>query len=112
MNQEPWSAAWLLDKAWIGAVAFVTFVWKMNDRQLASNREAADKGIASARNAATEALSAHQGQDDKEFKALHDEQQMQRNHIGKIFDQMRQESQLSTQRHIELLTAIHSKADR
>jgi hypothetical protein len=107
MNQEPWTAAWLLDKVWLVAIAFVGFVWKTNDKQLAANRQASDDGIAAARKSASDALATHKAEDEKEFRTLNDELHLQRGHIGKLFDKLEENGRRSEERHRELMERAH-----
>jgi hypothetical protein len=68
-------------------------------------------------------LDDHKLEDAKEFKAIKDEQFMQRGHIAKLFDKLEENSRRSEERHtelinrahaghVELLRAIHLKADK
>jgi hypothetical protein len=112
MNADSGFVNWLLEHLWAPAVGLVGMVWKQNQSAMKAMGDAAAK-----------ALEAHADEDARQFRSLHDEQQLQRGHIAKLFDQMREESHRSEERHrermqrahedhSEILRALNSKADR
>lgn len=96
---------WLLDHAWAVVIGLVGVVWKQQGATIKSQGDAA-----------AEALASHGREDERQFKALHDEQQLQRGHIAKIFDKLEANSLRAEDRHNELMKTIHqglsSKADK
>lgn len=110
-NEAGWSAK-ALQFLWAPFLGLIALVWNQQQSSFKSEVDSAKGAAKAAGEAAAQALTRHTIEDEKAFNAVHEELQTQRGHIAKIFDQMREESKLSVQRHIELLGAIHSKADK
>jgi hypothetical protein len=76
----------VLDWAWGVIVMLVGYIWKSQSDKISALKEDVDK----------------------HNTALKDEQIIQRSHIAKIFDKMEESERRSADRHVELLTAIHT----
>jgi phosphoribosylanthranilate isomerase len=96
---------WAFDHAWAAVLALVGVVWKQNQSAMKAQAESS-----------AEALQAHEKEDERRFEDLRDEQQLQRSHIGKLFDKLEEHGKRSEDRHVELLKALHEglgrKADK
>lgn len=105
MNDEAGAFRWLLDHAWAAVLVLIGVVWKQQGAAIKKQEETS-----------AAALKAHAAEDERQFKSLHDEQQMQRGYIGKLFDELKEQGQRSEDRHLELLRELHqglnSKADK
>ncbi len=95
----------ILDYAWTVVLALIGVVWRQQSAR-----------IDDAASDAAKALEAHMQSDDRRFQALHEEQNLQRQHIAKLFDKLEEHSRRSEDRHVELLNALHiglsNKADK
>lgn len=92
---------WIADHVWAAFVALLAAAWALLQSSIKGQGDGAAK-----------ALTAHALEDERQFKAVHEELQTQRGHIGRIFEQMREEAQRANDRHAELLTTIHTSRDR
>jgi hypothetical protein len=95
-TSDPGFLTMLADKAWAIVAGLVGITWKANETKHKDTRAAADT-----------ALKAHAKEDDKRFIAVHEEQQIQRGHIAKLFDRLQEQARESDARHRELMERMH-----
>ena len=110
------SLAWILDHAWLAIAGLLGVVWNQNKDSIKEHKEASEK-----------ALTEHKAMNAKMHEDTHEELKLQRGYIGKLFENaedsrrdfsaaLAEHRKDSADRHIELLTAIHTglagKADK
>ena len=98
MTEVTWK---LLDFAWAAVGGLIMIVWNMLNGRIAENKKHLEEKIAANHDALNKRIDESNGEADT-----------QRSHIAKLFDKLEQHSQDSFKRHIELMTAINSKADK
>lgn len=89
---------WLVEHLWAPTLALVGVVWKQNQSAMSGHAATA-----------AAALDSHAKDDDAKFKAVHEEQNVQRGHIAKLFDKLEESGKRSEDRHREFMQALHDK---
>jgi predicted transcriptional regulator len=93
--------------------AIGTWAWHHTHKRIdmAADKEAFDKlSERVENNTITRAeFNEHAKSDERQLNAINGEMSTQRDHIGKIFDQMRDMESTGHERHIELLNAINGR---
>ena len=91
----------LLDYAWLAFCGLVAVIWAMLNAKIKDNKTHHEKELHTA------VVNLEQ-----RIASVDDEADTQRGHIAKLFDKLEQHSNDSFKRHIELMNAINSKADK
>jgi hypothetical protein len=122
-GEEAGLSKWAFQLLWAPFLALIALVWKQQQATFKGQVDAATAAVKSQGEAQSQALMRHALDDERQFESVHEELQTQRGHIGKLFDQMRDESRRSEERHRELMSraddghrqllmALNSKVDK
>lgn len=108
---------------WVPAIAAIGWAWKHNEdehKEHRKNYKELSKNASESQSSLNNRLMAHVDERfnealrtaREEDKRIFDELYIQRGHIAKLFDKLEEHARRSEDRHLEMLTAIHSGLDR
>ena len=123
MSAEFDAANFIKDWVWAPVMGLIAWAWNHNEKEHEMLRSQAEKlqgNTSTGYSVLNDRVMEHIDKQVTDVRAfvvsedvkLMNELSVQRNHIAKLFDKLEQHSKDSFQRHIELMNAINSKADK